>query len=225
MTSGGAGRSQLPNGDYGSAPQGPHPHQQMAQPPLPPHQTQPLPPVPQQFGAPVSRRSPLLGIGVIVAILLGATALVVSLTGVGRQSVQSTTATSASATPAAGGDTTEADRALCQAIAPVMTDADKAANDWTAQGEQGTPSSDAALPKFVSDSRDHAKRLQESLDSHSEVQPFFRRTLQRYIDDLSLYVANVRPGAKQPYDATMWSESLGAYGGPLSICQGLGINW
>jgi hypothetical protein len=168
-----------------------------------------------------------LGTGVLLAIALGAAALVISLVKGGSATPPSsapTTSPTVTATSSVG-DTTKADRALCQAIAPLMTQADKTANDWAALGEQGTPARDGALPKFISDTKDQTKQIDDILHNHPDAQPFFRRTLQRYLDDLDLYVVNIRPGPKQPYDSTIWADSLGAYGGPLSICQDLSVTW
>jgi hypothetical protein len=213
MTSGGVAGPHMPQGGYGATP--------------PNQPTPPQGPPPQQFQPPPApRRSPLIAIGVVLAIALGAAALIVSLIHTGGSSTQSVaTTTSAPVAPSGNGDTTEADRTLCQAIAPLMTESNKTANDWAALGEQGTPESDGALPKFVSDTKNQTKLIRDILRTHPDVQPFFHRTLERYLDDLDLYVANVRPGPKQPYDSSIWADSMGAYGGPLSICQKLSVTW
>jgi hypothetical protein len=158
----------------------------------------------------------------VVAVLLAGSALVVALTGIGRQPVPGVPAAAPSQTAAS---TADADRALCTAIAPLMGESNKQANTFVGLGDTGTPTRDAALPKFVSDTEDWARRTQAVLDSHPDAQPFLKRTLQRYIDDMTLYVRNVRPGPQQTYDTAAWSDSLVAYGGPLAICQDLGIKW
>jgi hypothetical protein len=106
-----------------------------------------------------------------------------------------------------------------------MTAGNKAANDWVGLGEQGTPARDAALPKFIAYTRSWVSETQAVLDDHPNVQPFLKRTLQRYLDDMRLYVENIAPGPKQTYDAAAWTDSLVAYGGPQSICQDLGVTW
>jgi hypothetical protein len=106
-----------------------------------------------------------------------------------------------------------------------MAESNKQANDWVGLGEQGSPARDGALPKFVSDTKDWVSRTQTVVDAHAGANPFLGRTLQRYIDDLALYVTNVSPGPKQVYDAAAWNDSLVAYGAPKSICRDLGINW
>jgi hypothetical protein len=163
----------------------------------------------------------------IVAILVAVVALVVALVRGGESSAPAspTAQPSTSSTAAASADTSAADKALCNAIAPLMTQSNKEANDWASSGEQGTPGSDAGLPKFVADTKDWARRAQAVVDEHPDVDPFFRRALLRYIDDLSLYVINVRPGPKQIYDSAAWADSLVAYGGSKSVCRDLGISW
>jgi hypothetical protein len=158
-----------------------------------------------------------------VAIVLAVAALIVALVRGGESSVTAQPTTSS--TPATGGDTTAADKALCDAIAPLMAESNKQANDLAGVGEQGTPAADAALPKFIGDTKDWVRRTQAVADQHPDANSFFRRILQRYIDDMSLYVINVQPGPKQIYDSAAWADSLVAYGGPKSICRDLGISW
>jgi hypothetical protein len=163
----------------------------------------------------------------IVAVLVAVAALVVALTRGGDSSVPATPTAQSPPASTAGpaSDTSAADKALCEAIAPLMTQSNKEANDWASSGEQGTPGSDAGLPKFVADTKDWVRRAQPVVDEHPDVDPFFRRALQRYIDDLSLYIINVRPGPKQIYDSAAWADSLVAYGGSKSVCRDLGISW
>jgi hypothetical protein len=163
----------------------------------------------------------------IVAVLVAVAALVVALVRGGESSPPASPIAqpSTSSTAAASADTTAADKALCEAIAPLMAESNKQANDWVGLGDQGTPARDAALPKFVSDTKDWVRQAQTVVDAHLGTNAFLNRTLQRYIDDLSLYVTNVSSGPKQIYDAAAWNDSLVAYGGPKSICRDLGINW
>jgi hypothetical protein len=190
----------------------------------------PLPPGPPPHGWDQRRSGPrrgrgLLGaIGIVVALLLGAAALVVALTGVGRQPAPGPGLGAPTPTTASG-STDDADRALCEAIAPLMAESNKAAKEFFDLGEQGTSARDAALPKFAADTKDWAHRAQAILDANPDVQPFLARTLQRYIDDLKLYAQSIRPGPQQTYDAAAWTDSLVAYGGPLATCQDLGVNW
>jgi len=167
----------------------------------------------------------LTAVGIAVAIAIAAAALVVALTGVGRQPAPSAPPAAAPTAPSQAASTADADRALCEAIAPLMVESNRAAGEFVNIGETGTRARDAAIPEFRADTENWAERAQAVLDSHPNAQPFFRRTLQRYVDDLTLFVRNVRPGPKQTYDAAAWEDSLVAYGGPQSTCQNLGVNW
>lgn len=198
---------------------------------MPPHGWQPpppgvadVPPPPYSWDvSPKKGRSSLLTIiGVSAAVLLSAAALIVSLTG---RSTQTQAAPPISPEPTASGQTGSADKALCEAIAPLMMQSNQDASEWVNLGEQGTPARDAALPTFVEETKDWARQAQEALDQAPQASQFLRRSLQRYIDDLSLYALNVRPGPKQVYDSAAWTDSLVAYGGPKAICGDLGIEW
>lgn len=169
---------------------------------------------------PGARRPSLLNVGVVLAILLAVAALVISVVSLLTQPTPA---------PAAGPPTaqavTAADKALCQAIGPLMKENDDRSNAFLATGEPGTPERDAALPKFVSDTQDWARRTQQALDAHANPPRFITRALQRYIDDMQLFVASVRPGPGTQYDEAAWTDSIVAYGGPLALCQQLGAAW
>ena len=175
------------------------------------------------------RRGSLLGGGVVLAILLAAAALVVALVRPGSQAAPSAPP---SAVPAQPASTADADKALCQAIAPLMTEDDKMSNAFIDAGPMGTPARNAAIPKYVNDTQDWAKRIQQVLDAHMgpaaggvPPQAFLTRTLQRFIDDRKLLAANIRPGPGTKYDDEAYNDSMAAYGGPLAICQDLGVRW
>ncbi|WP_253849126.1 hypothetical protein [Mycobacterium asiaticum] len=119
----------------------------------------------------------------------------------------------------------DADKALCQAIGPLMKENDDRSNAFLATGEAGSPERDAALPKFVTDTQDWARRTQQALDAHASPPRLSTRALQRYIDDMQLFVASVRPGPGTQYDEAAWTDSIVAYGGTLATCQQLGIGW
>jgi hypothetical protein len=163
----------------------------------------------------------------IVAVLVAVAALVVALTRSGDSSAPATPTAQSPPASTAGpaSDTSAADKALCQAIAPLMTQSDQTSNAYTNTGDVGTPGRDAALPKFIADTEDWIPRIQTVLDAHPDVRPLFKRSLQRYIDDRQLLVWNVEPGPARSYDDSTWSDSLAAYGGPLRICHDLGVNW
>jgi hypothetical protein len=106
-----------------------------------------------------------------------------------------------------------------------MAESDREAHEYIDAGPAGSPQRDAAIPKYRGDTEDWGRRAQVALDAHSDVEPFFKRTLQRFIDDLKLLVANVRPGPSTKYDDAAYDDSMVAYGGPLAICQALGVQW
>ena len=187
----------------------------------------PLPPHPGfTSGSARPRRAGIAIALATVAVVLAAAALIVAVVRGGQSSAPATPTAQLSTSPtAAASDTSAVDKALCEAIAPLMKASNDQANDWVGLGDQGTPARDAALPKFVSDTKEWVPRAQAVVDAHPGTNPYLTRTLQRYIDDLSLYATNVSPGPKQIYDAAAWNDSLVAYGGPKSICRDLGVSW
>lgn len=162
--------------------------------------------------------------GVVVSILLAAAALIVAIVALTREP-PTPTAAPAPAPTSQQGPTTDADRKLCEAIAPLMKENDDRSNAFLGTGDPGSPEQDAALPKFVTDTQDWARRTQQALDANANPPRLLSRTLQRYIDDMQLFVASVRPGPGTKYDEAAWTDSIVAYGGPLATCQALGVQW
>jgi hypothetical protein len=169
-----------------------------------------------------------MAIAVAVATLLAIAALVVGIVDLTRSPISTARATSNATTSApisAPADTTVADRALCSAIAPLMSDSDRVSKALSSQAPAGSPEWNAAVPKFASDTKAWLGRIQPVIDSHPDVDPFFRRTLQRLVDDRRLLVADLDEGGWQPNDQTNWNDSLSAYNGPLTTCWNLGVKW
>jgi hypothetical protein len=176
------------------------------------------------YGGPArSDRRRLLGAGVVVAILVAVAALIVAIVALTQK--QPARAAAPSALPIQQGPTTDADRKLCQGIGPLMKENDDRSNAFLGTGQPGSPEQDAALPKFVTDTQDWARRTQQVLDANANPPRLLTRTLQRYIDDMQLFVSSVRPGPGTKYDEAAWTDSIVAYGGPLAICQALGVQW
>ncbi len=175
------------------------------------------------YGRPsrTSRRR-ILGVGVVLAILLAVAALIVAILALTKEPPP---AASPSAPPGQQGPATADDRKLCEAIAPLMKENDDRSNAFLGTGQPGSPEQDAALPKFVTDTQDWARRTQQVLDANAKPPRLLTRTLQRYIDDMQLFVASVRPGPGTKYDEAAWTDSIVAYGGPLATCQALGVQW
>jgi hypothetical protein len=178
------------------------------------------PPTPRNRGL-------LITAGLVTAILLATAALVVGIIAINRPTATSANPASSAASSAAtgGSDTTAADRALCNAIAPLMKRSTDERNTLVDSGPPGSPGQDAALPKFIADTKDWAGETENVLDKYSEPPRYLTRTLQRYIDDMLLFVESVRPGPGTKYDEAAWTDSTVAAGGPMRVCYDLGVQW
>ena len=181
-----------------------------------------------RYAPPPPPRGKGMAIAVAAAIVLATAALVLGIVDLARSS---TSAAHSASTPTSGAPTsaptdfTAANRALCTAIAPLMTDSNRVAKTFSNLGPPGSPGWDAGKDKFISDTKDWVGRIQPVIDSHPNVDPYFRRSLQRFVDDQRYLVADLEAGPWQPYDQTIWNDSLGAGSGPLSICWDLGVKW
>jgi hypothetical protein len=175
------------------------------------------------YGGPVKpARRGLGAVGVVLALLLAIAALIVAIVALTRDPAP---APAPAATPTQQPSRPDADRKLCEAIGPLMKENDDRSNAFLATGQPGSPEQDAALPKFVTETQDWARRTQQVLDANANPPRFLTRTLQRYVDDMQLFVASVRPGPGTKYDEAAWTDSIVAYGGPLATCQALGVQW
>jgi len=174
-----------------------------------------------------TRLSKGMGLAVAVALMLATAALVIGIVDLTRSSPTAAPVASSSTRPTSSAPTdfTAANRVLCTAIAPLMADSNRAAKAFTSLGPGGSPESNAGVPKFISDTKDWVGRIQPVIDSHQDADPFFRRTLQRFVDDRRLLVADLEAGPWTPYDQTNWNDSLSAGTGPLSTCWDLGVKW
>jgi hypothetical protein len=168
----------------------------------------------------------LAAIGIVVAIALATAALVVSLISEHRNATPAPaghTPDQASNQPAS---TTRADKALCEAIGPLVKESSERGKAFVNLGHTGTAERDAGIPAYVTDTRDWIKRAQTVLDQHanSSVQSgFLLRGLQRYIDDRYAYIASIRPGPATDADNAAWNDSLVALSVPYDVCDGLGV--
>jgi hypothetical protein len=169
-----------------------------------------------------------MAIAVAAAIVLAIAALVVGIVDLTRSVPATAPATS---TPTALGPTSTpadmavANRALCTAISPLMADSNRVSTTFSNLGPAGSPGWDAGKDKFVSDTKDWVGKIQPVIDSRPDVDPYFRRSLQRFIDDRRFLIADLEEGGWQPYDQTNWNDSLSALNGPLNLCWDLGIKW
>jgi hypothetical protein len=167
----------------------------------------------------------LVGIGIAVAVVLAAAALVISLvTAHHNSSTLAAQPTSQPTNQAAA--TTDSDKALCQAIAPLIKESSQRGDAFVSLGHTGTPERDAGISSYVADTTDCVRRAQAVLDEHSRpASPpgFLMRSLQRYVDDKHAYAASIRPGPATEADNAAWNDSLVALSGPFDVCDGVGV--
>ena len=216
MSAGGTTRPDTTTGGNGgySAPPAP-PGFLPAPPPAPPGYPRPAAygPRPRRF------RGVLAGLGIVVAIALAAAALVVSLTNT-HETPAAQPAPPSTNQPVS---TTAADRALCEAIAPLMRESADRGKAFVNLGHTGTPERDAGIPSFASDTNNWAQRAQDVLDAHSAPPRYLTRMLQRFVDDRRAYAASLQPGPATDADGAAWNDSLVAASGPYQVCGDLGV--
>jgi hypothetical protein len=183
----------------------------------------PPPPAPRP-----PKRGVLVAVGLVMAILLATAALVVGIIAINRPlSGPSASRTPPAASPTTTGptDTTGADRELCQAVAPLIRESADVGKGFVNLGPAGTAARDAGIPQYQESVSDWVNRIQPILDQHPDADSFFRRTMQRFIDDTRIYAASIRPGPENDADAAAWNDKLVAIGGPFEICHQLGVSW
>jgi hypothetical protein len=192
--------------------------------PQPPHSyAQPPQPTP-----PPRKRGLLMTVGLAITALLATAALVVGVIAISRPTTTTPangTTPAASPTTSGATDTTAADRKLCEEVGPLLKESDETGKNFVNLGQTGTPARDAGIPAFQASVSDWVKRIQPFLDSHTGADPFLRRTLQRMVDDIRIYAATIRPGPATDADTAAWNDATVAYGGPIDICQQLGVTW
>lgn len=106
-----------------------------------------------------------------------------------------------------------------------MGESDRIGKAFTSLGPPDSAASAAGVPKFVSDTRDWVARIQPVVDRYPDVDPYFHRMLQRFVDDQKSLALDLAAGPWQAYDQTIWNDGLGAENGPMSTCWALGIKW
>lgn len=188
--------------------------------------TVPGPPGQPIYGIPAAHRRSRPSWLALLAVPLSAAALAVAVISLVRQpdsAMPPPVASPPAATSTAASNTGETDRALCEAIAPLIKESTAETNSFTALGRPGSPERDAGIANFVARTRDWANRTQQVLDAHVNPPRYLTRTLQRYIDDMRLFVASVRPGPGTDADRAVWTDSLVALGGPFEVCSAAGV--
>jgi hypothetical protein len=174
------------------------------------------------------KRGLLMTVGLAITALLATAALVVGIIAISRPTTTTPvnrTPSAASPTTSGATDTTAADRNLCEAVGPLLRESDETGKAFVNLGQSGTPARDAGIPGYEASVLDWVKRIQPVLDSHSEADPFLRRTLQRMVDDIRIYATSIRPGPETAPDAAAWNDASVAYGGPFDVCHRLGVQW
>jgi len=166
----------------------------------------------------------------LCALVVAAAALVVGITGLtrsesfgGRAPSGSVAASPSSATPPAS--TTDANRAFCSAIAPLMAESDKSAQAYSHLGTPNSPEWKPGAQTFVSDTKAWLPRIQTVIDTHGDADPFLLRSTQRFADDLQYLTEDLESGPWERYDQTIWDDSVSAVSGPLNVCAGVGVKW
>ncbi|RDH75739.1 hypothetical protein DVS77_25030 [Mycolicibacterium moriokaense] len=163
--------------------------------------------------------------GVALAVLLGVAALVLSIIGLtSRPEPTPPPATSKAEPQELFVD--DADKALCEAIAPLMREASDRTNAFLRTGAPESPERLDAIAKFKVETLDWADRIQKILNEHADPPRYLTRTLQQYIDGLLLYSENMyKERGPDPFDNTTYDSAIVALGGPLGTCYKVGIKW
>lgn len=162
-----------------------------------------------------------------IAIVLSCAALGVGITALLRPAEQVAAPTPSPTSPTRPTNTTEANRAFCTAIAPLMAESNKTAQALSHLGKD-SPDWNAGARTFIDETKDWVGRMQPVIDSHGDADPFLLRGMQRFVDDRRFLIADLQGGSEPkwlPYDQTGWDDSLIAGSGPLNVCWNLGVKW
>jgi hypothetical protein len=194
--------------------------------PMPNASAAPPPPWPRQPVAKQPRRGFLLPIGVALAVLLSAAALVVSLMKGSGQTSSAPTATQSAKPEPTQVFVDVADREVCQAMGPLMRESSDARKAFTNSGAPNTPERKAAIPQFVTDSYDWGRRAQDILNQHSDPPRFLTRNFQRYIDHTLMYAEGLSPDR----DSSIFENQLYDFGvidlsGLIGRCSEVDAPW
>ena len=198
-----------------------------AQPPVPTDTGPPPPPPwPPQPGTKQQHRGLLVPIGVGVAVLLAAAALAVALVnGNGKASPAPGPTQSANPGPSEV-LVDDADRSLCLAIAPLMIESQDTRKTFQAVGPQNSPERKFSIPKFERDTNDWARRIQQVLNDNAEPPRYLTRVLQRYIDDMTIYVVTLSPVRdSSSYETPIYDLTIMDFSGIMGRCLDVDAPW
>jgi hypothetical protein len=175
--------------------------------------------------APKRARTGLLASGVVLAVLLGVAALVLSIINTVRGPEPAPPPSAPRAEPQEL-FVEDADKALCEAISPLMREASDRTNAFLRAGAPESPERLDAIAKFKAETLDWANRIEKVLEEHAEPPRYLTRTLQEYIDHLLLYSENMyKERGPDPFDNTTYDSAIVALGGPLGTCYKVGVKW
>jgi hypothetical protein len=173
---------------------------------------------------PARPRAGLLASGVVFAVLLGVAALALSIIRVTQETPKPPPPSPRAEEQQLFVD--DADKSLCEAIAPLMKESDDKNRVLTDSGSPGSPERSAVIPEFKRHTLDWADRMQKVINQHAQPPRYLTRTLQAYVDGSLLYSENIYPDRPpDSYDGAVWDSAAVAYGGPLTTCYKLGIKW
>jgi hypothetical protein len=166
----------------------------------------------------------------LVALVVAAAALVTAIIGLARSesSEGRAPAGSVAASPSSTtrpSNTTDANRAFCTDIAPLMTESDKSAQAYSHLGTPNSPEWKPGAQTFVNDTKAWLPRMQTVIDTHGDADRFLLRSTQRFADDLQYLIEDLQSGPWERYDQTIWDDSVSAVSGPLNVCAGVGVKW
>jgi hypothetical protein len=186
--------------------------------PPPPRPGGAQPPQPSDFGPrpqwqtqPISkphRRGIWVAIGVALAVLLSAFALIVALTKAGSGSSPGSVGTETAKPEDAQLFVDNADREFCEAMGPLMRESSDSRNALQRSGAPNTPERKAAIPQFVKDSYVWGRKAQEVLNQNAEPPRFLTRNFQKYIDDTTMFAEGLSPDR----DSSIYESQLYEFG-------------
>ncbi|MGH3675795.1 MAG: hypothetical protein ACRDU5_08685 [Mycobacterium sp.] len=162
----------------------------------------------------------------IAGVVLAASALVVALMNGGSEGSTAPSPTPVSNPEPAQGLVDDADHALCVAIGPLMIESQDTRKSFQAVGPQNSPERKAAIPKFESDTNDWARRIQEVLNDNADPPRYLTRVLQRYIDDMTIYVVTLSPVRdSSTYETPIYDLTIMDFAGIMGRCLDVNAPW
>jgi hypothetical protein len=179
----------------------------------------------QTWAAHPEQRRPRFSLLALCALVVAAAALAVGIAALVRPTPAPPPAAPAASSSAHPAATTEANRAFCTAIAPLMAESDKSAKAYSRLGKPNSPEWKPGAQVFITDTKAWLPRMQSIIDTHGDASPFVLRSMQRFADDLQYLIEDLESGPWEEYDHTIWDDSLSAGSGPANVCFDLGVKW